>query len=202
MRTCFAWWGIKAPLNHAASVTMAGHISYTRGNSLKHELGILWAQFQDDALDHVVSMRIDAKTSCGRCQCIHQDIRCRLSVIVFVQHTIFFILRTELHHLLYAPSAMKVQTCIHKTTAHALHQHYAFLGGDLLQNFLKKVVSKRVHHGFAPERQAFLENKRRCNRSLFVQRLLNQTAANLIAREATNLTQQGVQGWALRRSVQ
>lgn len=66
MRSRVAGRRVEASLDDTASVTMTGDIPNTRSDGIKDKLGVLVSEFEEDTLDHVVSVAVDAETSgCG-----------------------------------------------------------------------------------------------------------------------------------------
>mmetsp|Transcript_17641 Transcript_17641/g.36535 ORF Transcript_17641/g.36535 Transcript_17641/m.36535 type:complete len:441 (-) Transcript_17641:1913-3235(-) len=151
VRACFTGRGIQATLNDTATVTMTSHITDTVRHGIKDKLGILGTQLEDDALNDMVSMTINAETCRRRSQGVHEDVRGGFSFRVLVQHSIVLVLRTEFHNLLDTARTVQVQTGIDQTSADALDQHDTFLRSYLFQNLLKQVIAKRIHHGFTPK---------------------------------------------------
>ena len=66
MSSCFAERRVQAALDHTASVTVTSHITDTRSNRVKDKLGMLVAELEQDTLNDMIAMAIDAKTSSSR----------------------------------------------------------------------------------------------------------------------------------------
>lgn len=54
--------GVQTALDHAASVTVSSDVTDAGCYSVKDELCVLGTQFEQDALDNVVSVTVDAET--------------------------------------------------------------------------------------------------------------------------------------------
>mmetsp|Transcript_21369 Transcript_21369/g.46289 ORF Transcript_21369/g.46289 Transcript_21369/m.46289 type:complete len:265 (-) Transcript_21369:2064-2858(-) len=218
---------VKTTLDNTTSVTMTSHILNTGCNGIEDELSVLIGKLEQDTLNSVVTMAINAKTSSRRFKRIRQNLCSRILLLALfglVLPILFLLIllsvflccsrsglsllpyllvhRTNFHNLLHRPRPVQVQTGIHEPRANTLDQDDTFFRSDAFQNLLEKVVAKGIDHGLRPEGEPFIEDGSCSRWAIFIKRLLEETASNLITRETTHVAQQRTEGWTMGRGIQ
>mmetsp|Transcript_24607 Transcript_24607/g.37098 ORF Transcript_24607/g.37098 Transcript_24607/m.37098 type:complete len:436 (+) Transcript_24607:1012-2319(+) len=224
--TCCAVTRIETALDHAASVTVTSHIFDTSSNSIKDKLSVLIRKLEKNALDGVIAMTVNTKTCGSRFEGIRQNLGSGvfllllflrfvtvvillrsfllgpLSFLLFLFFVFFLVNGANFDNLLDGPRSMQVQTRIDQPSADTLDKGDPLIRSDTLQNLLKEIIPKGVHHGLSPKGQTLIQNGSGSSCSIFIESLLKETASHLITRKATNISKQRTEGRSLGRRVE
>mmetsp|Transcript_14878 Transcript_14878/g.21124 ORF Transcript_14878/g.21124 Transcript_14878/m.21124 type:complete len:649 (-) Transcript_14878:710-2656(-) len=225
VRTCSAVTRIETALDYTTSMTVTSHIFDTGSNCIKYELRVLIRKFEKNTLDGVITMTVDTKTCGSGFKGISQDLGsgvfllllflgfltvvilllllgCLLLFLLLVFFVFFLVDCANFDNLLDGPRTMQIQTRIDQPGANTLDKGDPLIRSNTLQNLLKEIVSKGVHHGLSPKGQTLIQNGSGGSCSIFIESLLEETTSHLITRETTNIPKQRTEGRSLGRRVE
>lgn len=131
MRASLTGRRIQTTLNDTASMSMSGHISYTGRNSIKNKLGMIIWQFEQNSLNDMIAMAVNAESGSCRCQCTGKNCCCTLwigvvrivgVVRVVIVLEIGLIGSTEFDDFLNGSCAVKVKRGVDQSVCYVLYE--------------------------------------------------------------------------------
>ena len=112
---------VETPLNDTTSMAVPGYVPNTGSNGVKDKLRVLRAKFQQDTLDDVVAVTVNAQPCGGWCQCADQNVGSCGTTRVVVTARSGFIDGTQLDNLLHTSSTVQIQASVDQARTDALH---------------------------------------------------------------------------------
>jgi hypothetical protein len=167
---------VDAALQHAAAVAVRGHLDAALGDGVVNELIVLGRQAMQTALDDVVAVQVLDEQDDAGAQRLGDERHVRRR-------------RQKLDHLLHGARAVHVFRDGDELRAHQLDNLQALRLVAMLEQLLAQVVAERIDHQLDNVLVNFGENELRRAPIVFVELLLQKTAAVLVLAQRVDLAE-------------